>query len=32
VWLFYLLQGVEDLIMALKARGVEIFLISGGFR
>jgi len=25
-------QGVEDLIAALKARGVEVFLISGGFR
>lgn len=25
-------QGIEDLIRALKARGVEVFLISGGFR
>lgn len=26
------LQGVQELIAALKARGVEVFLISGGFR
>uniref|UniRef100_A0A0C5IM46 Glycerol-3-phosphate dehydrogenase [NAD(+)] n=1 Tax=Dunaliella tertiolecta TaxID=3047 RepID=A0A0C5IM46_DUNTE len=27
-----LVPGVENLIAALKARGVEVFLISGGFR
>jgi phosphoserine phosphatase len=28
----YYLQGIESLIRALQARGIAVYLISGGFR
>lgn len=30
--LFFVLQGIKTLISALQARGVAVYLISGGFR
>lgn len=30
--LLLLLQGIESLISSLQARGIAVYLISGGFR